>query len=225
MLIDLNVFSPKTASGFIVLDGVNGAGKTTLQKALSTYLSQQSQEVLTTREPGATELGKTIRSLVLNPTNAAPDVLSELFLFAADRAEHVSKVIKPAIQKRQWILSDRYYYSTIAFQGYGRGYDMKTVRQLTSMAIQGVLPDLVLLLDLDPQVGLQRTTKRQSTLSQETTDIFESENLAFHTRIRDGFITMAKELPEQFAIINANQKPEQIFEQAKPYLDKLLLVH
>ena len=221
MRVTSSSFSPTSASGFIVLEGVNGAGKTTLQTRIAELLKSRGQNVVVTREPGSTALGKTLRSLVLEHPQEAPCELAELFIFAADRAQHVEKVIKPATAKGDWVVSDRYFYSTVAFQGYGRGIDQATIRQITTLAISGVHPDLVLLLDLDPAAGLKRTRQRQAE-PMGGSDMFEKETLDFHTRIRNGFLEIAQSSPQAFAVIDASATPDQIFEAARPYIERLL---
>jgi dTMP kinase len=221
MRVDPSTFSPKKASGFIVLEGVNGAGKTTLQTKIAEFFHSHSERTILTREPGSTALGKTLRSLVLEHPEEVPCEMAELFIFAADRAQHVDKVIRPGMHGGAWVVSDRYYYSTVAFQGYGRGINGETIRQVTSLAIDGVMPDLVLLLDLDPAVGLARTQSRKSGPVQNS-DSFEAETLEFHTRIRNGFLEIAKTFKENFAVLDANQAPDKLFEQTRPYLEALL---
>jgi len=203
-------------SGFIVIDGLNGAGKSTLQKHLAEYLVSQKIYPILTREPGATPLGKTLRELLLNPQEPlAP--LSEVFLFAADRSEHVNKVIIPGIKSKKIVISDRYYYSTIAFQGYGRGLEVNQLLELNLLATQKVRPDLAIILDLEPSQGLSRAQSRSGSSAEK--DSFESEELEFHKRLRNGFLEMAKNLPEPFLVLNAAKSQEQIFAELKPVID------
>jgi len=212
----------KPASGFLVLEGVNGAGKTTLQLKILDYLKQSGRQTVSTREPGATLIGKTIRSLLLDKKEECLSNLAELFLFAADRAEHVAKVIAPAIESRSLVVSDRYYYSTIAFQGYGRGLDLSLLKQINDTAIAGVYPDFVVLLDLSAEEGLRRAEGRQKAGGTEDYDTFEQEAKDFHNRIRNGFLTIAEEYPEPFLVVDASKSPDEIFAKVKPVLDKWL---
>ncbi|MBN8550500.1 MAG: dTMP kinase [Deltaproteobacteria bacterium] len=221
MRVTSNSFAPRSASGFIVLEGVNGAGKTTLQNRIAEFFKTNAQEVITTREPGATALGKTLRSLVLEHPQEAPCEMAELFIFAADRAQHVEKIIRPGTARGAWVISDRYFYSTVAFQGYGRGINQNTINQINALAIAETRPDLVILLDLDPATGLQRTQRRQHE-PVTGTDTFEKETLAFHTRIREGFLSMADSMQEAFAVIDAAQNQQHIFDATLPYLQALL---
>ena len=215
MITDSSRLKFDGARGFLVVDGVNGAGKGTLITKLHAYLLENGIDPLLTREPGGTLLGKTLREILLSNSSTTRSPLSEVFLFCADRTQHVSEVIRPAIERCQPVISDRYYYSTIAFQGYGRELDLATIKELSRIAICGTTPDLVLLLDLDPAVGLRRTAKRS-----EGADSFEAEELAFHQRLRAGFLKLAEELPEPFCVLDASQTPDQVFESAKAILNR-----
>lgn len=218
MLVD-QTFSPIAPRGFIVLEGVNGAGKTTLQKKLSELVQSLGRKCISTREPGATELGKAIRPLLLSWKGEPISHLAELFLFAADRNEHVEKVIRPSLNQGSVVISDRYYYSTEAFQGAGRKLNKDTVHSLMLQTIAGVVPDLVVLLDLDPKEGLRRTSGRTNL---GTEDSFELEALEFHQSIRDSFLDLAKSLPEPFLVINAEKSPEEIFSEVESVLRSLV---
>ena len=206
------------AQGFLVIDGVNGAGKSTLLARLAAYLTEAAVPFVQTREPGATNLGKQIRPLLL-ANEEKLSTLAELFLFAADRAEHVQKLILPALRERKLVLSDRYYYSTFAFQGFGREIDLELINSITSIAIAGVHPDLVLLLDLDPAEGLRRTKKRNSANGAADVDNFEKEELAFHTRLRRGYLEVAKQSAEPMVLLDGSMTPEEVWNQAKQFVD------
>lgn len=222
MLIDIEQISFKSPRGFIVLEGVNGAGKSSLQDKLENYAAARGAKVLKTFEPGATPAGKLLRKILLEAKQQPLHPMAEVFLFCADRSEHAAKVIAPALQQGQLVISDRYYYSTMAFQGYGRELDLKLLLNLNLTAIAGLLPDLVILLDLDPQEGLQRNSGKASLPQRGAGDAFEQENLAFHRRLRQGFLEMAKSLPEPFLVIDAAQSAQTVFETAKQAVDRLL---
>jgi dTMP kinase len=215
MIVNLDNFSPKTKSGFLVLDGVNGAGKTTIQKKIIEYLNNKSISCIETREPGATKLGKSIRELVVEAKVGKPSPWTEVFLFAADRAEHVQTFIKPNLAKNVVVICDRYYYSTLAFQGYGRKMDLAKIRTINEIAIDGVRPDLAIIFDLPAKLGLQRTSLRNSN----EIDSFESEELEFHENLRKGFLQLANDLPEACAIIDASLSPDEVWTEVKDYLD------
>lgn len=201
--------------GFAVLEGVNGAGKSTLLKRLLEASKPFGKDLLQTREPGGSDLGKQIRSLVLEASDEPPNDLSELFLFAADRAEHVSKCIRPATENGKLVVSDRYYYSTAAFQGYGRGLELEVVNKVNSIAIQGMLPDFVILLDLDPKIGLAR-----KLYQPEEEDKFEREQLEFHSKLRNGFLELASSCSEPFLVVDASSSSDAVFDQVYPLFER-----
>ena len=199
----------KRTTGFIALEGVNGAGKSTLLDSIAKLLKSTNSDFILTKEPGGSPtIGAELRNLLLNNKESISE-LGELLLFAADRTEHVEQVIKPALAEKQIVLTDRYYYSTLAFQGYGRGLNLDKIATLNELAMQGVKPDLVMLLDLDPAVGLSRNQS-----ADKSRDSFEEETLEFHQKIRKGFLEIAKNSPENFIIISAEQAPEVVKTEA-----------
>lgn len=202
---------------FIVLEGVNGAGKTTLQSHLAGYLKARKEQVVCTREPGGTEIGKEIRSLVLGSGKGKVVDRAEMFLFAADRAQHVEEVIKPAINTGKIVISDRYFYSTLAFQGYGRGINTELIWEINRIAVDEILPDVVFLLDLDPKTGLERNRKGGSF--KDGPDAFEDEEVSFHRRIREGFLDIAKSRRESFIVIDANGSADTVWETVRNACD------
>lgn len=204
-------------SGMIVLEGVNGAGKSSLQKRIGSYLEQEDFHPFLSREPGAGAFGALIREILLSEEKKPSCPLSELFLFNADRAEHVHTLLKPALAEKKPVILDRYFYSTLAFQGYGRNIPLDHVEPMVNLAIQGLLPDLVILLDLDPRVGLERNRKDNQEEAED--DQFEHEALSFHNRLRNGFLTLAEERPEPFFVIDAAQSPEAIDAALFPLID------
>lgn len=214
MQTTIATFKPECGSGFIVLDGVNGAGKSTQLQNLLTFLTDKGIPCTTTREPGGTEFGTHIRSIILGSKPYPIHPLAESFLFAADRAQHVAEVIQPAIQSKTAIISDRYYYSTLAFQGYGRGLDLNELEIINQIAIAGTVPDLVFLFDLDPVIGLQRTRSRASAEH----DSFEQEEIAFHMQLREGFLELSNRLPEPFVILDAAQSADAVWQQMLPFV-------
>lgn len=220
MLIDPKTYTWESPRGFIVLEGVNGAGKTTLQKAIVAHLTSKGFTPISTREPGATPLGKTLRSLVLEGTGDKMSGLTELFIFAADRSEHVAKIISPALLAKKPVISDRYFYSAMAFQGYGRNLGADLVQQINDIAVDGVYPDAVLLLDLDPKAGLLRAAGRNDAGGA---DSFEKEETEFHERIRSGFLTIAENRPEPFIRLDANQSQEALKVEALSIIDRVFL--
>jgi len=223
MIIDPSFSVPSTRptnAPFIVIEGINGGGKSTLITGLIEWLSARGVPHLRSREPGGTPLGVTLRSLLLSsPEPIVP--LSELFLFLADRAHHVATVIEPALRDGITVICDRFFYSTIAFQGYGRGLDCPRLLEMNRLATNDLRPDLVILLDLPVEDALRRAQHRNSADGAER-DSFEAEELAFHERVRDGFLALAKELPEPFLILDARQEPEILLKQASQAISSLL---
>ncbi len=188
---------PKTDNRFFVFEGVNGSGKS----SLIDRLNREIPNSIKTREPGGTPLGEKLRQ-ILQVDKEPISSLTELFLFQADRAHHVD-FIKTELKKGKTVFCDRYFYSSIAFQGAGRG--LMDVEELSMKAIQGLLPACVFLLDLDPVEGL----KRREGLSE--IDRFEGEQLEFHKRVRAEFLRLAKTRPEPFILIDATKSREEIF--------------
>jgi len=201
---------------FIVIEGVEGAGKTSLVEKISKYLNEKELSNICTREPGATTFGKQVRALILDSKEEIGS-LSELFLFAADRANHISEVIKPALDKGSWVICDRYTDSTLAYQGYGRGISIPLVENINNIATSGLKPDLTFLLDLDVEVGLKRVAKRGVEL-----DRIEQSSLTFHKNVRDGFKSL---VTTKHVVINADQPREEVFLAALPALNKLLQIN
>jgi len=175
-------------------------------RGVSERLRAQAAPVVNTREPGGTPLGVEIRKLLLAWEGDKKCDRAELLLFAADRAEHIDKVIRPARDAGSWVLCDRFIYSTITFQGHGRGIRRDWIDQANTLATQGFLPDLVVLLDIDPVAARARVEARVGN----GRDSFEEEELSFHTRIRNGFLECADTLPTPFLVLDATQSPEEL---------------
>lgn len=210
----------KFGKGFLVLDGPNGAGKSTLQAKIVNYLSQIGKKAVSTREPGGTSFGQTIRSLILGQKSDEPlDPWTEVYLFSADRNEHIQKKIIPALTANNIVVCDRFYYSLIAFQGYGRGLDLKNINTINQQVVKDCLPDLVLLLDLDPKLGLERTQRRSAESKSVEVDAFEREALEFHTKLRNGFINIAQNCEEPCVLIDASESAEQVWDKTKKIID------
>jgi len=197
---------------FITFEGIDGAGKTTQIERLQACLEALGLRVLVTREPGATGLGKEVRSIVLHSTDPiAP--MAELFLYEADRAQHVATVIQPALADGTWVLCDRFTDSTVAYQGYGRGLDLEQLKDLNQLATQGLVPDKTIWLDGPVEELLARTKGRQKENDAEKHDRFESQQLSFFERLRQGYADLATAEPSRFVRLDALQTPEEIAEQ------------
>jgi dTMP kinase len=192
---------------FITLEGGEGVGKTTQQALLALQLRQAGYPCLCTREPGGTALGRALREILLHGDPLTP--LAELFLYAADRAEHVQKCILPALAAGQVVVCDRFTDSTLAYQGYGRGLDLQQVRQLNHLATGGLQPHLTLWLDLPPEVGLAR--KASGPLARTgLADRLEQERLEFHRRVYQGFQALAAAEPQRIVRIDAGGSPLEV---------------
>ena len=208
---------------FVTFEGIDGTGKTTQIKALESHLRVRGQSCVVTREPGGTPLGDSLRQALLEAGKQPIATATELFLYLADRAQHVQDVIAPALDAGRLVLCDRYTDSTLAYQGYGRGIDLKLLRQLNDFADGGVRPDLTFLLDCPAAVGLSRTAERQrNTASVGREDRFEREKLDFHERVRAGFLEIARAETRRFRVINAERSAEEVAQDIRQIVDREL---
>lgn len=196
---------------FITFEGVEGCGKTTQIRMLSDLLSARGIPVHLTREPGGCPIADKIRAILLDAENRALAPLSELMLYAAARSQHVSEVIIPALNAGKVVLCDRFCDATTAYQSFGRGIDREVIDTLNGLACQGVSPDLTVLFDCDPVVGLERARRRIEASSGPREERFELEALAFHQRVRAGYLRLAAEQPERFLIMNGAGNIDDIF--------------
>lgn len=201
----------------ITFEGGEGAGKSTLIEKVYTFLKERFANVIKTRAPGGTEFGQTLRNLLLSKEKLSLDERAELFLFLADRAQHVKEVIFPALANNAFVLCDRFHDSTIAYQGAARGFGEEFVENLCLFSSQNLQSDLTLYLDLDPTFGLERVQK-----SRSGTDRMEEQHVDFHQKVREGFQKIAKADLKRFRIIDARQSPEMVFQQAIKLIDELL---
>ncbi|MBU7007744.1 dTMP kinase [Phosphitispora fastidiosa] len=207
---------------FITFEGPDGAGKTTQIKMLGLSLEQLNKSVVYTREPGGTSISEEIRGLLLDPRNKEMVARTEALLYAAARAQHVEEVIRPAIEKGQIVLCDRYTDSTIAYQGFGRGIDIGFLNELNAMAVAGVVPDLTLIFDLDPDIGIGRINEKRIVAAGEEKDRIEQENMEFHRKVRQGFRDLALSEPQRCKIINAGRDPETIHSEVVRLVKEVL---
>ncbi len=193
---------------FITLEGVEGSGKTTQAAILGDALRRANRRVIVTHEPGGTRAGEAIRSIFLDPA-VSLDVAAELLLVLADRAQHVREKLRPAVAAGEIVISDRYSDSTIAYQGYGRGFDLKLLADLNRLASDSMQPDLTLVLDVPVETGLERTRARVKGATRGP-DRFEGEAYEFHTRVRRGFLEVARAEPDRVKVIDAAQPLEAV---------------
>ncbi|GAB6858875.1 dTMP kinase [Microbacterium xylanilyticum] len=201
---------------WITLEGGDGSGKTTQAVLLEEWLRSQGREVLRTREPGGSEVGDLIRDIVLHHRgDIAPR--AEALLYAADRAHHVATVVRPALQRGEAVIQDRYLDSSVAYQGAGRVLDAEEVRGLSLWAAEGALPDLTVLLDLDPAVA-----RRRLDSDDKPFDRLEAEREEFHQRVREAYLDLAAAEPERFLVVDAAQDPSTIAEAVRARVATLL---
>jgi dTMP kinase len=201
---------------FITLEGGDGTGKSTQIKLLQQALSAAGVDVITTREPGGTPQAERIRNLLLQRDSGSFDPMTEALLLFAARREHLASKIWPALERGQWVISDRFADSSRAFQGYGMGLDLKIIEDLYRMVAGDFQPDLTFIFDLDPEAGVCRSLKQlQMTFdkTESTEDRYERMGLSFHQRIRIGFLEIAKKFPERCVIIDATQDVDVVHRQ------------
>lgn len=187
----------------VTIEGVEGSGKSTQCKRITESLKARGLDVLLTREPDGTPMGLALRRL-FEVDGPPPTPLSQVFLFMAARQQHVATVIRPALSRGALVLSDRYSDATMAYQGFGLGMDLETIRDLNALATGGLTPDLTLLLDLDPTVGMARIRDRKL-------DAFEKMDIEFHRRVRDGYLEIARTDTRRVVVLDANQHPDALF--------------
>ncbi|RLC43098.1 MAG: dTMP kinase [Candidatus Coatesbacteria bacterium] len=195
---------------FITFEGVEGAGKTTQVEMLHSFLVDMRVSVLKTREPGGTALGDRLRPVLLEPSEVPFAPLSEMFLYMAARAQLVKEVIVPALNHHTVVISDRYVDSTIAYQGYARGIDISLIQRLNKTATNGCMPHLTVLLDIDPEIGLQRISSKPLRFIGNGKDRLESESLDFHRQVRKGYLLLAEKNKDRFFVVNGRRPKEEI---------------
>lgn len=197
---------------FITFEGVEGCGKTTQIRLLSDLLASRGYKVRMTREPGGCPIANQIRSILLDGGNSAMTPMAELMLYAAARAQHVAEVIAPALASDSIVLCDRFTDATLAYQGFGRGLDCRTITELNMLARGRYIPDLTLLFDCPAEVGLSRAISpvNEHGVKEER---FEQESLGFHRKVRDGYLELARLEPDRFRIIDANRDIAAVAEE------------
>lgn len=190
---------------FITLEGGDSVGKTTQAAMLEEWLAAEGREVVRTREPGGTPLGIEVRRLLLHGGDEIGDVdpRAEALLYAADRAQHIAKVVRPALARDAVVVQDRYIDSSLAYQGAGRVLDVAEVRRISEWAVDGLWPDVTVLFDLAPEVAAARRSSREA-------DRLESEQQAFHEEVRSAYLELAAASPERFLVVDASGTPDEI---------------
>jgi dTMP kinase len=196
---------------FITLEGIEGAGKSSQLDNIAAFFKKRGYACFATREPGGTAVGAQIRGILLDPANSDLDPRAELLLYVADRIQHIKTVIEPHLGERRVVLCDRFFDATLVYQGYARGLDKGLIRDLHRLVCDDLAPDLTLLFDLDPRVGLDRAWRQID--SGGRTDLesrFELEKLAFHEKVRSGYLELARREPRRFRIIDASREQDAV---------------
>ncbi len=203
---------------FITFEGVEGAGKSTQIKKLSNYFKKNNIDFISLREPGGTFLGEKIRKILLKEKDLKIDSITETLLMMVSRRELLIQKIIPALEKEKIVLCDRFIDSTIAYQGYGRGVDIKWIKEIFNLVCFNFYPLLTFLFDLDIEEGFKR-------LKGKVKDRFEGEDISFHKKVRCGFLEIAREEKERIILINAREKREEIFQKVLRCLKERSLIH
>lgn len=197
---------------FITLEGIEGSGKTTQIGRLAEFLENKGIGCVTTRQPGGTLIGENIRSILLDPANSALAPLAELLLYMADRAQHIHELIRPALMNGKTVVCDRYFDATLVYQGFARGLSIRLIKQLHQLLFDDLKPDVTLLLDLSPQLGLERAWQQLNNGQRSGHESrFEAEALAFHEKVRAGYLELARLEPDRFRIVDASKSQDEVF--------------
>ena len=208
---------------FITLEGIEGSGKTTQIGRLVEFLEDRGSECVTTRQPGGTLIGENIRSILLDPANSALEPMTELLLYMADRSQHIFELIRPCLKAGKTVVCDRYFDATVVYQGFARGLNLELIRQLHQILFDDLKPDVTLLLDLAPRVGLQRAWQQLNTGQRsEHESRFEAETVAFHEKVRAGYLELARLEPGRFRIVDAAQSQDQVFSAISKIVSSIL---
>ena len=205
---------------FITFEGGEGCGKSTQVKRLEAFLRGEGYEVLLTREPGGTRLAELVRSLLKDEHEDPPCDRSELLLFLAARAQLVRNVIRPALERGVWVVSDRFSDSTFAYQGYGRGLPLEFLKVANDFACEGLQSDLTILLDVPPEVACERMRRREAA-TNTVADRIELAGDAFHARLREGFHSLAAANPGRIAVVDASGSPDEVWGEVCSQLKRL----
>jgi len=214
-----------TSGLFITLEGGEGGGKTTQLNYLAEYLKNKGHKVLTTREPGGTPEAEKIRNLLVQRQSGEWSPMAETLMMFAARVEHIERVIKPALAEGRTVISDRFTDSTYAYQGAGREIGFDKIAELEKVALDGFKPDVTFILDLDPKIGLERSTRRLSAESlglKQTEDRFENMELVFHQRLREAFLQIAEREPDRCHVLDANKDVQAVRDDMQSIIDGVL---
>jgi dTMP kinase len=202
---------------FIVIEGVDGAGKSTQAYLLAKYLSEQKVRVLPTREPGGTTIGERVREILLDPSGTEITSQCELLLYMASRAQLVGEVIRPSLDRGIVVVSERYIWSSMAYQGFAGGNPPETIEAIGKFATGGLLPDLTIILDIDPETATQR-----EKIGGAGYDRIEKKGVEFQKKVREGFLAIAKLYPDSTRIVDASQSARKVFEEIRKLVTGVL---
>jgi dTMP kinase len=205
------------SGSFFCFEGIDGAGKSTLITLVAELLNQKNTHTVLTREPGGTALGTKIRDILQHSKNTPISPYAELLLFFADRVQHLNEIVLPAMQNGSIVLSDRFYYSTIAYQCFGRGLSRNSVNSLIDITLESFKPNGVVLVDIPVETGLERASGRSSP------DRFEMENVSFHKRIREGFLELSREDPDRFLVLDGTLEPVILADKVLRFINEKTL--
>lgn len=209
---------------FITFEGIEGSGKSTQISLLANHLTARGMRNVLTREPGGTLIGDQVRRILLDPANRSLDPTAELLLYAASRAQHLREIILPALADGTTVLCDRFSDATLAYQGFGRGLDIEMIRSLDRLVTAGMRPDLTFLLDIEAIAGIARARGRNSSRGLEAEARFENEELAFHDRVRQGYLTLVTQEPDRIRVVNASGTPETVQKLIRKIVDEMLQI-
>lgn len=198
---------------FITFEGADGCGKTTQIELLDKFLKEKGLKTLMTLEPGASDLGKDLRQILLHYEKPVSDE-AEMFMYLADRAQHAQMIIKPALEDKKIVLCDRYTDSTVAYQGYGREGDIEQINILNKIATKGLKSDLTILFDVESEIAQSRLGK--------TKDRLESQGMEFHKKVRKGYLELAKQDPQRIKVVNANRTIDEVWQDVQKIVEELL---
>ena len=198
---------------FITFEGADGCGKTTQINLLNDYLTKKNYKTVVTLEPGGSEIGKNLRQILLHHKGFVSD-RAELFLYLADRAQHIDEIVLKNVEAGNIVLCDRCIDSTVAYQGYARGGDIKSINFLNEIATGGKTPDITFVFDVETEIAQERLGS--------TKDRLEKEGIEFHKKVRFGYLELAKKYPDRIKVIDSNKPIEEVFSEVKKYIDELL---
>jgi dTMP kinase len=196
---------------FLAVEGIEGSGKTTQVARLDQRVRATGQNVVVTKEPGGTLLGDRIRAILLDPQEEGMDPLAELFLYAAARRQHVVELIRPSLERGAVVICDRFTDATLAYQGFGRLLELDRLRQINDWATDRLQPDLTVILDVAESFGLERARARNAAADLHHESRFEGEDLRFHRRVREGYLSLAEAEPERYAVVDASGTADEVF--------------